>query len=304
MTQVRQGRAVGRSWLDRLAIALLVGATAVSVGAVALLTVYLNRVWDASSEIDRVSSLGSYSGRPSAVVVDGVNALNYVLTSTTGDTLDALVVAHLSASRQQLTLIAFPVDLEGSAGTLAATNSRDPLLVMRDLEQLTGARMDHLVQIDRDQFAHFLDALGGIELDGNLISGAQALERIADAPVPDRSLASAEIVRATLVRASAGSAITEPTRFDRVMKALTPCLKLDESLTADEIQAVLVESKVHADEIATTEVVVTRSDTRAAANAVVDERAMDVLRKAFATDDFASVRRPVTASQASGEPTK
>ena len=302
MTEGTQARAVGRSWLDRLAIVLLIGATAVSVGAVALLTVYLNRVSDASSEIDRIGSLGSYSGRPSAVVVDGVNAVNYVLTSTSADALDALVVAHLSASRQQLTLIAFPIDLQGSSGSLASTNRRDPLLVMRELERMTGARMDHLVQIDRDRFAHVVDALGGIELDGDLVSGAQAVERLSSIPAHDRSLASAEILRATLVRASAGSAITEPTRFDRVLNALTPCLKLDESLTTDEIQAILVESKVHADEIATIQVAVTRSGARAV---LAEERSMDALRQAFATDDFALANPSLAvATQASPEPTK
>lgn len=301
MTQVTQARAAGRSWLDRLAIAVLISATAVSVGAVALLTVYLNRISDASSEIHRISSLGAYSGRPSAVVVDGVNAVNYVLTSTSEDALDALVVAHLSASRQHLTLIAFPVDLQGSSGSLASTYRRDPLLVMRELERLTEARMDHLVQVDRDRFAHVLDALGGIELDGDLVSGAQAVDRLSSIPAPDRSLASAEILRGTLARASAGSAIAEPTKFDRVMKALTPCLKVDESLTTDEIQATLVESKVHADEIATTQVAVIRSGTAARA----EQQSMDALREAFATDDFALARPSLAvASQASAEPTK
>ena len=301
MTQGTQARAVGRSWLDRLAIVLLIGATAVSVGAVALLTVYLTRVSDASSEVDRISSLGSYDGRPSAVVVDGVNAVNYVLLSKSEDALDALMVAHLSASRQQLTLIAFPVDLQGSSGSLASTSRRDPLLVMRELERMTGARMDHLVQIDRDRFAMVLDALGGIELDGDLVSGAQAVQRLSSVPVSERSLASAELLRATLVRASAGSAITEPTKFDRVLKALTPCLKLDESLTTDEIQAILVESKVHADEIATTQLAVTRSGSRAWA----EQQSMDALRQAFATDDFAPASPSLTvASKASAEPTK
>lgn len=302
MTEIEPARR--RGWLDRLAIGILIGAAAISVGAVALLAVYLNRIADAASSLDRVDSLGSYEGRPSPVMINGVNAMNFLLTTTTSDgALDAVLVAHLSASRQHLTLVAVPADLEVSdgAGSLAAIHSRKPVLVVRELERLTGARMDYQVHVDLDGAAHVVDALGGVELAGTTVSGSEAVASLVTTPAQDRPVASANLLRAILVRASYGSAITDPTKFDRLMSALTPCLKVDANLTPDEIQAILVESRVHADEIALTELLATKAKSATKA----DYPGLAQLREAFASDDFAFAATSVaSASGPSPEPTK
>ena len=52
-----------RGVVDRLVIGLLIGAVAVSVGAVALLTVYMNRIGDAAAGLRAVDRAGDETER-------------------------------------------------------------------------------------------------------------------------------------------------------------------------------------------------------------------------------------------------
>lgn len=279
-----------RRLVDRLAIGVLIGVVVVSVGGVALLTVYLNRLGDAAAGLQRVNPLPSYPGRPTPVGVDGVNAVNYLLMTTREDgTLEAVVIAHLSASRRDLTLVSLPSDLIADDGTgrttLAASYARDPLLTARVVETFTHARMDHQIRLDLDGFAHVVDSLGGITLDGRTLAGAQVVTLLTAAPdAGTRSAGTAELVRAVLARASLGVAIADPNRFDKVMDALTPCLTVDAGLTTDEIRNTIVQSRVRADHILTWPLASSASATGAEA----DPAGVAQLRSALAADLFPS----------------
>ena len=100
----------------------------------------------------RVDALPSYEGRPVAVGSDGVAAVNYLLMTTSQDgSLESVLIAHLSASRRHLTLIALPADLIADDGsgrlTLATSYRLDPLRTARAVESLTETRMDHQVPV-------------------------------------------------------------------------------------------------------------------------------------------------------------
>ncbi|MCB0913471.1 MAG: LCP family protein [Propionibacteriaceae bacterium] len=280
-----QGR---RRLLDRLAIGLLVGVVAISVGGVALLTVYFDRLGDAVDGLQREESLPSYAGRPTAVSVDGVSAVNYLLMTTQQNgTLEAVVIAHLSVSRRDLTLIALPSDLLADNGsvrtTLAASFAHDPLLTARAVEGVTGARMDHQLRVDLDGFGQVVDSLGGITLDSESLDGDQLVSYLDDAPNPlERSVRTADLLRAALARASLGVAIADPNRFDKVMNALTPCLTVDADLTSAEIRETMVESRVRANSVVTWPL----QSWASAAGAVADPVALDRLRDALASDVF------------------
>lgn len=294
-----------RGLVDQLAIGLLISAVVVSVGAVALLTVYMNRIGDAAEGLRRVDPLASYSGRPSPVGVNGVDAVNYLLM-TTGDNgdLDAVLIAHLSASRRNLTLIALPSDLvvdSVSGGTLAQAYSADPLLMTRDVESLTDARMDHQVHLELPGFASVVDTLGGLEVGDGKLSGSQVVGHLTAVSDPtERSVRTANLLRAALARASMGSVITDPNRFDKILDALTPCLAVDAGLTADEIEATLVESRVHADEIVTWPLVT----VRAPAGALAEPAELAALRGALASDDLAAKAQAKQATLPSPSPTR
>ena len=277
-----------RRLVDRLAIGVLIGVVVVSVGGVALLTVYLNRLGDAAAGLQRVTPLPSYPGRPTPMGVDGVNAVNYLLMTTKDDgTLEAVVIAHLSASRRDLTLVALPSDLLADNGsertTLAASFAQDPLLTARAVESLTGARMDHQVRLDLDGFGSVVDSLGGISLNGATLDGAQVVALLTEAPdAVTRSTSTADLVRAALARANLGVTIADPNRFDKVMDALTPCLTVDAELTSDEIRNTMVESRVRADHMVTWPL----ASSPSVAGAEPDPAGVAELRSALAADLF------------------
>ncbi len=246
-----------RALVDRLALGILLGVVVVSIGAVALFTVYMNRIEVAAEGLRRVDALPSYEGRPVAVGSDGVAAVNYLLMTTSQDgSLESVLIAHLSASRRHLTLIALPADLIADDGsgrlTLATSYRLDPLRTARAVESLTETRMDHQVHINLHGFPKVVDRLGGIQLDGVRLSGDDVVARLMEIPdARERSAWTAALLQGAFARSSLGTSITDPDRFDKLLDALTPCIVVDAGLTADEIQSTLVESRVHADEITT-----------------------------------------------------
>ena len=278
-----------RTLIDRLAVGILIGVVAVSIGTVALITVYMNRIEMAAERLRRVEPLASYQGRPAAVGVDGVAAVNYLVMTTGEDgRLESALIAHLSASRRNLTLIALPTNLLADDGsgrmTLSASYLLDPLRTARAVESLTGVRMDHQVHIDLGGFRMVVDRLGGIEVAGTRLTGTAVIDHLDGASDPrERSVRTAELLQGALARSSLGTSITEPDRFDKVLDALTPCIVVDSGLTADEIQSTLVESRVHADEIATWPLA-----TTAAVSFGVEADPADLadLREALVTDNL------------------
>ncbi len=288
-----QGR---RRLLDRLAIGLLIGVVAVSVGGVALLTVYLDRLGDAVDGLQREEALPNYAGRPTAVQVDGVSAVNYLLMTTQEDgTLEAVVIAHLSVSRRDLTLVALPADLLADNGTtrttLAASFAQSPLLTARAVESITGARMDHQLRLDLDGLGKVVDSLGGITVDSRTLDGDQLVTYLDGATNPlARSVRTADLIRAALARANLGIAIADPNRFDKVMNALTPCVTVDEDLTSSEIRETMVESRVNANSVVTWPL----QSWGSAEGAEADPTALVRLRASLATDEFAGAA-PTTA---------
>lgn len=284
MQPITEPPARKRGLVDRMAIALLVGVVAVSVGGVTLLTIYLDRIGDTAAVLQKVEPLPSYEGRPAQVAIDGVEAVNYLLMTTKEDgTLESVLIAHLSASRRNLTLIALPPDLMASDGTgsLATSYRVDPLRTARALEELTGSRMDHQVHLDADLFGSVVDSIGGLEVPGGRLTGAQVVDYLAGDP-RGRSERTATLLRAALARASMGSALTDPGTFDKVMNAIVPCVTVDAGLTAGVIRDTMMESRVQANEIVTWPL----STMRTTVGAVADPTALYGLRSALVSDTF------------------
>ena len=287
MQPITEPPARKRGLVDRMAIVLLVGVVAVSVGGVTLLTIYLDRIGDTATVLAKVDPVPSYEGRPAAVAIDGVQAVNYLLMTTEQDgELKSVLIAHLSASRRNLTLVALPPDLTAADGTgsLATSYRVDPLRTARALEALTGSRMDHQVHLHVGRFSSVVDSLGGLEVPGGRLTGAQVVGYVAGEP-QGRSERTAILLRAVLARASMSSALSDPGRFDKVMNAIVPCLTVDAGLTADVIRDTMMESRVQAGEIVTWPL----STMRTSEGTVADPSALEGLRTALANDSFPSV---------------
>lgn len=284
MQPITEPPARKRGLVDRMAIVLLVGVVAVTIGGVTLLTIYLDRIGDTAAVLAKVEPLPSYEGRPAPVAIDGVEPVNYLLMTTTrSGALESVLIAHLSASRRNLTLIALPPDLVAPDGTgsLATSYRADPLRTARALEALTGARMDHQIHLEASRFSSVVDSIGGLEVPGGKLTGAQVVGYLSGDP-QSRSERTAILLRAALTRASMGSALTDPGTFDKVLNAIVPCVTVDAGLTSDVIRDTMMESRVQASEISTWPL----ATTHTADGVLADPAALASLRTAMTSGVF------------------
>ena len=96
-----------------LSIFVLAGVLVVAFGTVTAVSLYLSRVGTTVESMARAEPVGGYEGRPAKVsaAADGV-ALDYlVMVTDEHDQLLSAHVAHLSASRRDLTIVGLPSDL-------------------------------------------------------------------------------------------------------------------------------------------------------------------------------------------------
>jgi LCP family protein required for cell wall assembly len=98
-----------------------------------------------------------------------------------GERSDTVILAHFFGGTDQAQLVSFPRDswvtipehTDPQTGDFRpareaklneALNDGGPALVVRTVEQLTGVRIDHYVQVDFDGFKTMVDRLGGVEV--------------------------------------------------------------------------------------------------------------------------------------------
>jgi hypothetical protein len=236
--------------IERVALITLVGLSALSVIGVTLVTVYVNHLNDATSTLSRTEAMPAYVGRPQSITAaNGTSAMNFLVLVTSSDSLQSVVVANLSASRRNLTLITMPADLVVPASpshTLASTFAMDPAITIRAMESLTGARMDHQLRLDLDCFAGVIDTAGGVAVAGTHLDGVQAVQQAHQATDSTASaMASGKLMRATLISANSRYSVFDPSRFNKMVDAVNPCLHVDAGLTPAVIKSTVIESSVH-----------------------------------------------------------
>lgn len=282
---------------ERAALATLVGLSVLSVLGVAMVTVYLNRVNDSASTLSRTEPMPGYVGRPGSVVAENGNSpINFLVMVTASDSLHSVVVANLSASRRSLTLLAFPADLVVSdtpVQTLRSAFGMDPSITTRAMEGLTGARMDHQIQIDLDGFTNAIDAVGGVEMDGEHLSAKQALQQVsATNDTTNAAIASAALIQATMVSAEKSVNILDPSKVSQVIRSLAPCLKVDSGLTAGVIESLLVESSVHSSETRLWPLTTVADPI----GSIAESESLETVRSALATADLVGTAQYQTAA--------
>ncbi len=241
-----------RQLIERGALVALVGIAVIGVVGAALVALYINRIADSASTLKHTEPLPDYVGRPtSATATDGSSAMNVLVAISDHAGLDAVVLANLSASRRNLTLITLPAMLRASAGTehtLASSFAADPIMTARAVENLTGSRVDHLIQVNLAGFAGVVDAVGGVQLDGGELDGAGAVAAVRASSEP--STTAAALLRATLVSAEPSSgmmpALSVPVD---AIQAASHCTQIDAGLTSEVISQTLMASSVRAREI-------------------------------------------------------
>ncbi|MBA3022177.1 LCP family protein [Propionicimonas sp.] len=248
--QLRPAAPPKKGLIEKVALFALVGLSVLSLIGVTLVTVYLNRLSDSTSALTRSEPMPAYVGQPQPVVAaNGSSPMNFLVLVTSGNSLHSVVVANLSASRRNLTLITVPADLtvnSGSSQTLASTFAMDAAITVRAMEKLTTAKMDHQIRLDLDCLAGTIDATGGVQFGGTRMSGQQAVGTTRESTGSAAAATSAGwLIRAALISANDHFSVLDPARFSKTVDLVQPCLTLDSGLTAEVIQATLVESSVH-----------------------------------------------------------
>jgi LCP family protein required for cell wall assembly len=245
---------------------------AVVASAVAYYGIRLN---NSISSIQREdSALPTGSRPPSATTtVQANNApMNIVLIGT--DTRkterglsDTLIVMHLSADRKSVYLVSFPRDMYVSVPGYskqkinAAYSYGGSSLSVQTLENLTGARIDHVVTIDFNDFISLVDTVGPVPLDNPVASkavddrgvkytfpkGAMTLTdgRMALAFVRqreelpngdlDRTLRQRAFIKALALKIATPEVLANPSKLTDVISTVSRFIKVDAQLTNQAI---------------------------------------------------------------------
>jgi LCP family protein required for cell wall assembly len=169
--RVRHGIRWGR--IAIITIAVLFATTAAAVG---YFGVKLN---NSVSSITRDSSLLPTGSRPpsaSPTANTTSTAMNILLIGsdsrgTDQGRSDTFIVLHISADRKSVYLVSFPRDMwvtipgHGKAKINAAYSYGGSALAVSTIENLTGARIDHVVVTDFTDFIQLVDTVGPITVD-------------------------------------------------------------------------------------------------------------------------------------------
>jgi LCP family protein required for cell wall assembly len=92
---------------------------------------------------------------------------------------DSFIVLHISADRKNAYLVSFPRDMwvavpgHGNAKINAAYSWGGSALAVQTVEQLTGARIDHVATTDFSDFVGLVDVVGGVTVDNPVASKAK-----------------------------------------------------------------------------------------------------------------------------------
>ncbi|MET1006093.1 MAG: LCP family protein [Propionibacteriaceae bacterium] len=200
------------------------------------------------------------------------NTLDYVLIGNDdgdpelddkGDgTSDSFMVVHLNQERDEAYIISIPNDTQvdipgkGRGRMNDAYADRDPALVVRTLETLLDARMDHVAMIDFQGFVNLTEDLGGITVSNRLafdgygdhfpageinLTGASALHYVReddDLPVGlDRSENQRNVLKAIMAKGLSAEVVSDPLKFTRFIGNAAKRIRVDNDLTDSELRS-------------------------------------------------------------------
>ncbi len=176
---------------------------------------------------------------------------------------DTLILLHLSADRSKSVLVSFPrdsiVDIPGhgtakinSAFGKGRDRDAGALVARATIEDLTGIRIDHYVEVDFGGFLDVVDALHGVDVclpkpakdpkagldlpaGRHTLKGTQALAfvrtRSIDSRVDFGRIDRQQQFLASMLRKALSAGILlNPLRLDEVLREVTDAVRLDEGL--------------------------------------------------------------------------
>jgi LCP family protein required for cell wall assembly len=261
---VRHGIRWGR--IAIITIAVLFATVAAAVG---YFGVKLN---NSVTSISRSSLLPTGSRPPSATTNTTYTAMNILLIGsdtrgTDQGRSDTFIVLHISADRKSVYLVSFPRDMwvaipgNGKAKINAAYSWGGSALSVSTIENLTGARIDHVVVTDFANFIQLVDTVGPVTVDnpvgsvatddrghtyqftkGPLVitDGYMALEfsRQRD-ELPngdlDRTLRQRAFLKGLFLKVATPDVLANPVKLNAVMASVDKYVTVDAGMTNDVI---------------------------------------------------------------------
>lgn len=198
----------------------------------------------------------------------------YRLGGTPCNCTDTIILAHISEDRRRVSLVSLPRDsyaelpehLDATSGKRhaphpvklnAAYAEGGPNLTVRTVEQLTGVKIDHYLEVDFVSFMRTVDAVGGVRIctarpmkdprtgldlaaGTHTLDGGQALQYVRSRYVDGasdlgRMRRQQRFVAALVERASSDPALLNPVRFRKVVGAMAGSVRADEGFGAEEM---------------------------------------------------------------------
>src|SRR5664279_4808807 len=321
---VRHGIRWGR--IAIITIAVLFATVAAAVGYFGL------RLNQSVTSISRDSSLLPTGSRPpsaSNTVNTTYTAMNILLIGsdtrgTDQGRSDSFIVVHISADRKSVYLISFPRDMwvtipgNGKAKINAAYSWGGSALSVSTIENLTGARIDHVVVTDFANFIQLVNTVGPITVDnpvgsvatddrdvtyqfpkGPLVitDGYMALEfsRQRD-ELPngdlDRTLRQRALLKGLALKVATPDVLANPVKLNAVMASVDKYVTVDAGMTNDVIYSLALSMTgiTSSDQIHMIMAPITGFGTSADGQAidVVDVPGVTALGKALQNDTMAA----------------
>ncbi|GAA2414629.1 LCP family protein [Streptomyces glaucosporus] len=242
------------------------------------------------TRLERVDPFRGLSHRPAAG--DGTNFLvvgtddrstvteeekrRYSLGGTPCNCTDTIMLVHLSADRDRASVVSIPRDSyvefpehtdpvtgerrTGRTGKInAAYSIGGPGLTVRTVEEMTGVRIDHYLEVGFTSFMRTVDALGGVPVcttrplsdsrsgldlpaGTTRLNGGQALQYVRARYIdPDGDLGrirrQQRFLAAAIDEATRSGVLTNPARIGRIASALLGSVRADPEFGAGEMIA-------------------------------------------------------------------
>ncbi|WP_406286094.1 LCP family protein [Embleya sp. NBC_00896] len=277
----RSGRNVGRNWFV-LVTGVLAAAILVSSG--------IGWAWvkHFDGKIERIDPFKGLDNRPDTGSGKDLNFLIVGSDNRAGipkstleklhaggescDCTDTLMIVHLNGKRDRATITSLPRDsyVEFPAHRDKATGQQrgpskgkinaaytlgGPPLTVATVEQATGIRIDHYIEVNFLSFVSVVDTLGGIEMctpkplrdpksgldlpaGTSKLDGVRALQfvrarYIASDPTGDigRTQRQQKFMTQVLAKATASGTLTDPLKLKNVLDAVLGSIKVDEGMS-------------------------------------------------------------------------
>lgn len=167
---------------------------------------------------------------------------------------DVMILANISGDRKHVSLVHFPRDLwvqipgRGSAKLNAAYAYGGAPLLIQTIQPMVGVPIDHAAIVNFDGFEQMTDAIGGVDLAGQHMSGAQALAWVRERKTLSqgdisRGERQMQFVKAVLLQALTPEVLLDPAALNRYLDAATSSLTVDQSFSTGDIRSLAVQMR-------------------------------------------------------------